>query len=284
MLLIQNGRVVDPARGLDEVCDVTVDNGVILSVRKNLSHPADTETIDASGLVVAPGLVDMHVHFRDPGYTYKEDLFSGAAAAAAGGVTSVVCMPNTKPVVDSGEAVRSLLDRAKNAAVNICTYGAVSIGQLGQELTDMAALQAAGAVALSDDGQSVQSAALLRRALQRAKELGLFISSHCEDAEMVGNFSVNEGRVSKKLGIPGRPAIAEELMVARDIMLGRRNGRQSAHRPRQHGRFRRNHPQGKSRRHSGDGGDVSPIFYADGRGCPGKGLPCPRQSAPPDGK
>jgi dihydroorotase len=197
---------------------------VILSVGKNAPHLPDAETIDASGLVVAPGLVDLHVHFRDPGYTYKEDLFSGASAAAAGGVTSVVCKPNTNPVIDSAEAVRSLLKRAENAAVNIYTYAAVSVGELGQELTDPSALKESGAVALSDDGQPVGRAALLRRAMQRAKALGLLISSHCEDAEMVKSFAVNEGRVSKKLGIPGRPAIAEELMVARDIMLAADTG------------------------------------------------------------
>jgi dihydroorotase len=166
----------------------------------------------------------MHVHLRDPGFTYKEDIFSGAAAAAAGGVTTVACMPNTKPVLDDAETIRYVLEKAKSALITVLPYGAVTLGQGGAALADYAALKAAGAVALSDDGNPVMSAAVLRRAMILAKERGLFISSHCEDAELVGNYAVNEGRVSEALGIPGRPAIAEELMVARDCLLARETG------------------------------------------------------------
>ena len=162
--------------------------------------------------------------FRDPGFLYKEDLISGAGAAAAGGVTTVACMPNTSPVLDSPQAVADIIRRVEAAPVTILPYAAVTVGQKGKELTDAAALKQAGAAALSDDGQPVMSAALLRDAMKTAARLGLFISSHCEDAELVKNYSVNEGAVSEQLGLPGRPAIAEELMVLRDVALAGETG------------------------------------------------------------
>ncbi|MDR0838507.1 MAG: dihydroorotase [Oscillospiraceae bacterium] len=175
-------------------------------------------------LITAPGLVDMHVHFRDPGFTHKEDIISGAASAAAGGVTTAVCMPNTSPVLDTPELVRYVLDVAKNAKIRVLPYAAVSVGQAGRELTDFAALKLAGAAALSDDGNPIMSAELMRRALFAARDCDMVISTHCEDAELVRNFAVNEGKISKLLEIPGRPAIAEELMIARDALLARETG------------------------------------------------------------
>jgi dihydroorotase len=224
MLLIKNGRLADPGAGLDKSADLLVRDGLIAPLHTLPADLRGVDILDAEGLVVAPGLVDMHVHFRDPGFLYKEDLLSGAEAAAAGGVTTAACMPNTSPVLDSPEAVADVVRRAQSAMINILPYGAVTVGQKGKELTDAGALLKAGAIALSDDGQPVMSAALLREAMKAAVRHGLFISSHCEDAGLVNNHSVNEGAVSVKLGLPGRPAIAEELMVMRDVMLARETG------------------------------------------------------------
>jgi dihydroorotase len=226
MLLIKNGHVTDPASQTDEKMDLFIKDGKIASLAELPQDRRSLAVIDAAGYIVAPGLVDMHVHFRDPGFLYKEDLLSGADAAAAGGVTTAACMPNTLPAVDTPEAVADIIARAKAACVNIVPYGAVTTGQKGQSLTDAAALKAAGAAALSDDGMPVMNAAILRNAMKAAKALGLCISSHCEDASLVCNYAVNEGAVSEKLGIPGRPAIAEELMVMRDVMLARETGAQ----------------------------------------------------------
>jgi dihydroorotase len=223
LLLIKKGRVIDPLTGTDSTLDLFIKNGRV-SPLDELPAARFIRVIDAAGLIVAPGLVDMHVHFRDPGFTQKEDLMTGAAAAAAGGFTTVACMPNTSPVLDSPASVADVAERSKTTPINILPYGAVTVSQKGMELTDAAALKAAGAAALSDDGMPVQNAAILRRAMLSAKEAGLLIVSHCEDAELVKNYSVNEGAVSRKLGLPGRPAIAEELMVARDIMLAFETG------------------------------------------------------------
>ncbi|MDR0906612.1 MAG: dihydroorotase [Oscillospiraceae bacterium] len=177
-----------------------------------------------SNIITLPGLIDMHVHFRDPGFEYKEDILSGALAAAAGGVTTAVCMPNTNPVIDTPELVRYVLNKAENAAIRVLPFAAVTVGQKGAELTDFAALKLAGAAALSDDGNPVMSADVMRRALRLARDCDLVISAHSEDAEMVRNYAVNEGKISKLLNIPGRPAIAEELMVARDALLAQETG------------------------------------------------------------
>jgi dihydroorotase len=219
MLLIKNGRIVDPGAAIDRAADLFIKDGKLAPLAALPADLQGVEILDASGMVVSPGLVDMHVHFRDPGFLYKEDLLSGAEAAAAGGVTTVACMPNTSPVIDSAEAVRDIIARARKAVVHILPFGAVTIGQKGEALTDAAALKAAGAVGLSDDGMPIMSAAVVRDAMKAASAFGLFISSHCEDAGLVKNFSVNEGAVSEKLGIPGRPAVAEALMAARDAQL-----------------------------------------------------------------
>ena len=224
MLYIKNGHIIDPGSGIDEIRDIFIKDGKIAPSADCPDNLNGVRVIDAEGLIVAPGLVDMHVHLRDPGFTYKEDIITGAMAAAAGGVTTMACMPNTAPVIDSADTVKYVLDKAKIAPVNVLPYGAVTIGQQGMALTDMQSLKNAGAVALSDDGMPVESAALMRRALQAAKELDLLISSHCEYSDMVGNYAVNEGAISQKLQISGRPAIAEELMVARDAMLAAETG------------------------------------------------------------
>ena len=219
MLIIRGARVIDPAAGIDEIRDILIADGVFTD-----TAPEDALVLDATGLIAAPGLVDMHVHFREPGFTHKEDIITGAAAAAAGGVTTVVCMPNTKPVIDSADTVQYVANRAKAAAIRVLTYAAVTIGQSGQALTDFATLQNAGAVALSDDGNPIMNADIMRKALLLARDFGFVISCHSEDADMVRSYAVNEGAVSEKLGIPGRPAIAEELMIARDAMLALETG------------------------------------------------------------
>lgn len=223
-LLIRKGRLVDPVGGIGGVMDILIEDGKLAVIGSDLREP-EARVIDARGLNVCAGLVDMHVHLREPGFEYKEDITTGAAAAARGGFTSVACMPNTRPVLDTPEQIEYVLRRAgESCGVRVWPIGSVSRGQKGQSLTDAAALQEAGCVALSDDGVPVQDANLVRDAMIRCKRLGLTILSHCEDADMVRNYAVNEGRVSRALGLPGRPAIAEEIMVMRDAMLAEETG------------------------------------------------------------
>ena len=223
-LLIRQGRLVDPVGGIGGVMDVLIENGKVATIGSNICEP-DARILDARGLVVCAGLVDMHVHLREPGFEYKETIETGARAAARGGFTSIACMPNTRPVLDSPEQLDYVRQKAAQACgVHIWPIGAVTRGQKGEVLTDFEALRQAGAVALSDDGVPVQNANLVRDGLILAHRQGLTILSHCEDAEMVKNYAVNEGRVSRQLRLPGRPAIAEEIMVARDAMLAEETG------------------------------------------------------------
>lgn len=222
-LLIKGGRVIDPVNAVDCIADILVVDGRIHSIGENLTC-GDAQVIDASGLVVAPGLVDLHVHLREPGLEEKETIATGCAAAAHGGVTTLIAMPNTKPATDCPEIVRLVMDKAAETGVTVLPAGAVTVGQRGQELTDFAALKEAGVPAFTDDGVPVQNIALLRQAILKAKELGLSLLDHCEDKDMVQNYAVNEGPVSRELGLPGRPAIAEELQVMRDAMLAEETG------------------------------------------------------------
>ena len=223
-LLIQHGRVVHPVTGAVMLQDLLVEDGKISLLERGLPPEAD-QIIEATGLVVCPGLVDMHVHLRDPGLTYKEDILTGCAAAARGGVTSVACMANTDPTVDCPEQVAYVLNRAKEACgVQVYPIAALSVGLRGEELTDAEALKKAGAVALSDDGSNVDNANLMRDAMIRARRQQLPILCHCEDTSMVEGRAVNEGSVSRQLWLEGRPAIAEEIMVMRDAMLAEETG------------------------------------------------------------
>lgn len=218
-LLIQHGNLIDPVLNEERVMDILIENGQIAAISAHLEDP-EAQVLDASGMAVSAGLIDMHVHFRDPGFTEKEDIITGSRAAAHGGFTTVTCMPNTRPTVDSPEMVQYVYDRAKEGSgVHVLPIAAVSMGEKGAVLTDAKALKQAGAVALSDDGVPVQSANLMRDALICASRQQLAVLTHCEDADMVKNYAVNEGRISRQLGIPGRPAIAEEIMVMRDAML-----------------------------------------------------------------
>ena len=218
-LLIKNGTLIDPVLETMQKTDILVEDDRISAVGVGLED-AEARVIDAEGYAVSAGLIDMHVHFRDPGFTHKEDIVSGSYAAAHGGFTTVTCMPNTKPTIDNPELIQYVYDRAKEGSgIHVLPIGAVSCGQLGEELTDAEALKEAGAAALSDDGRQVMNANLMRDALICANRQKMVVLSHCEDENMVKNYAVNEGRISRQLGLPGRPAIAEELMVMRDAML-----------------------------------------------------------------
>ncbi len=222
-LILKNGSLIDTMRKTLAKKDILIEHGTIQKVAADII-PDGRRVVDCAGKMIAPGLVDMHVHFRDPGLTYKEDILTGSAAAAAGGFTTVACMPNTKPVLDTPEQISYVLERAENAACRVLPIGAVTVGQKGETLSDFPALVRAGAAAFSDDGVPVSSAKRMRDALIAAKSLGKVVISHCEDGEMVQNYAVNEGEISRKLGLPGRPAIAEDLMVARDLMLAAETG------------------------------------------------------------
>ena len=219
MILIKGGRLIDPRSGTDEILDIIIEDSKIKSVGEFSTEGQYAQIINASGLTVAPGLIDVHVHFRDPGFTYKEDLSSGTAAAIRGGYTSVVCMANTKPVIDNSEALKDILNRATDFPIHIHTVASVSKRLEGKELTDMRTLKALGAVGLSDDGIPLKSTAFLQQAMLAAKDLDLPISLHEEDPELLGVAGVNHGRVVEELGISGAPSVSESSMVARDCML-----------------------------------------------------------------
>ncbi|MGI5963006.1 MAG: dihydroorotase [Lawsonibacter sp.] len=223
-LLIQNGRVVHPVTNAVLLQDVLIEDGKISLLERKLPAQAD-QVIDASGMVVCPGLVDMHVHLRDPGLTYKEDILTGCAAAARGGVTAMACMANTDPTVDTPELVSYVQNRAKEGCgVQVYPIAALSKGLRGEEPTDADALKKAGAIALSDDGNNVDNANLMRDVLIRTARLGIPVLCHCEDTTMVTGRAVNEGSVSRQLWLEGRPAIAEEIVVMRDAMLAEETG------------------------------------------------------------
>lgn len=223
MMLIKNGRVVDPVTNTDRVMDVLVDGTVIAKVGENLTAEG-AEILDASGLVVAPGLMDVHVHFRDPGFTYKEDIFSGAAAAAKGGFTKVVCMANTNPVVDNLETLQYIQEKAKKMGIDILQAAAISKGLKGQEIVDMEAFAEAGAAGFSDDGIPLMDEAILLEAMKRAKKLNLPLSLHEENPILMSAAGVHQGEVSKQLSYGGAPRAAEDVMVARDCMLALHTG------------------------------------------------------------
>ena len=217
--LLKNGRVIDPKNQLDEILDVLIENGKIAEVAKNISAD-DADVIDVTGKIVTPGLIDMHVHLREPGQEAKEDFVSGTQAAAAGGYTTVATMPNTKPVVDNAALVRSLQERAKDVGVvHVEVIGALSKGQQGEELAEVGDMSEAGAVAFSDDGHYVQSAKLLLNAYDYLKPFGKIIINHDEETTLVEDGVMNEGHKSALLGMKGRPTVAEDIAVTRDIML-----------------------------------------------------------------
>lgn len=223
---IVGGIVVDPRKRTEERLDVLVDDGKIVAIGDGVPEAGDgVETIDASGMLVLPGAVDMHVHLREPGFEYKETIASGTRAAAAGGVTSVACMANTRPVNDTAAVTRFILERARAAeASRVFPIGAVSVGLEGKTLAEFAGMHEAGIVAVSDDGRPVADAELMRRALECAKLFDIPVIDHAEDPSLVGSGVMHEGAVSLRLGLRGIPAEAEEVMVARDIALAQLTG------------------------------------------------------------
>ena len=224
LLHVQNARVIDPASGRDAVGDLFLRDGVFVA-RPAPADLAAAETFDAAGLVAAPGLVDVHVHFREPGQTNKETIESGSRAAAAGGFTSVVCMPNTAPVADNAGTIQLIKDSAaRSAAVHVYPTGCITVGMKGQALAPIGSLKRAGVIAITDDGDCVQSNELMRRACEYAKMFDLPLMDHCQDHSMTVGAVMNEGAMSVKLGLKGWPNAAEDLIVARNCILSEYTG------------------------------------------------------------
>lgn len=223
-MLIKNGYLIDPASQMAQKADLRIEDGFISRIAAEITPDASEEVIDASGLVAAPGLIDTHVHFRDPGFTYKENLHTGALASAKGGFTSVICMANTSPVVDNVQTLLDIGRRAKEEKIRIYQAASVSRSLKGEALTDMEELADSGACGFTDDGIPIRSAAFLYEAMEKAASLDLPISLHEEDPSFIKNNGINHGPVSDKLGIYGSPSIAEESLVARDCLLALRSG------------------------------------------------------------
>ncbi len=222
-MIIKNGRVINPSTEFDQVCDIEIKDGKIIKIEKNIQESFD-EVIDATGLVVAPGFVDVHVHFRDPGQTYKEDIETGAKAAAKGGYTTVICMANTVPAIDSVEVLSKLIEREKELPIHVLQAANVTHKMKGKELTDMESLFKAGAVGFTDDGVPIPDEKILIEALKKCKELNVPLSLHEEDPALMKSPGVNQGKVSDALGLGGAPDEAEYVLVARDVLLNRKIG------------------------------------------------------------
>jgi dihydroorotase len=223
-LLIKNGRIVDPSSGFDAIADLALEDGRVAGMGAGLDF-ANSEVYDASGLVVAPGFLDIHVHLREPGIEHAETIETGARAAAAGGFTSICCMPNTVPVNDNATVTSYIVDRARKFAVtNVFPIGAITKGSAGEELSAIGSMKNAGIVAISDDGRPVMNARVMRRAMEFARSLDLPVIDHCEDLNLSAGGDMHEGLTSTRLGLGGIPASSEDVMVARDILLAKSTG------------------------------------------------------------
>ena len=222
-MLLKNGKVVDPVTGTEAVLDVLIRDDKIAAVGEGLTAD-DAKVIDAAGWVVAPGLVDTHVHFRDPGFTYKEDILTGAAASARGGFTTVIMMANTNPTISTVETLQANIEKGRKTGIHVLQTATVSHGLKGKELTDMKALAAAGAVGFTDDGIPLMDDAMVKKAMEMTAELGLPISLHEENPAFIASPGVNQGKVSKAIGVGGASALAEDSMVARDCMIALATG------------------------------------------------------------
>ncbi len=224
-ILIRSGRLLDPSRGTDEVSDLFLADGKVQASGRDLGRPDGALVVEAAGKVVAPGLIDLHVHLREPGQEDLETVATGAMAAAAGGFSAVCAMPNTDPVTDNQAAVGFIVSQAQRAAkARVYPIGAVSLGQRGQQLAEFGELVGAGAVAVSDDGKPVASSHLMRTALEYARTFGIPVADHCEEPTLAAGGAMHEGLVSTRLGLKGIPSAAEEIMVARDILLAELTG------------------------------------------------------------
>ncbi len=214
-LLLKNIRAVD--KGMDKICDIYIADGIIKNIDENIVCESDRE-IDCTGLVAMPSLFDMHVHFRDPGLTYKEDIITGCNAALAGGFTGVACMPNTKPETDTAETIQYIITKAKNTGVKVYPVACITKGLEGKELCEYKWLKAAGAVAVSDDGRPVESQTMLRNGMIAATEAGLPVISHCEDLKIINGGIINKGKISERLGVKGMDRASEDTITAREIL------------------------------------------------------------------
>lgn len=223
-LVIKHGRILDPAQNLDRVADLAIEDGVIREITDGIDATS-SEVFDASGLVVAPGFIDMHVHLREPGFEHAETIETGSRAAAAGGFTSVCCMPNTQPINDNATVTSYIVDRARRfAVVNVYPIGAITKSSAGEELAAMASMKQAGIVAVSDDGKPVMNARVVRRAMEYARALDLPLIEHCEDLHLSAGGDMHEGLQSTRLGLRGIPRSSEDVMVARDLILAEVTG------------------------------------------------------------
>jgi dihydroorotase len=223
-LVLKNGRVIDPGTGTDSALDVAIEDGFIRDIAKDIDG-SGCEVFDASGLIVAPGFIDMHVHLREPGFEYAETIETGSRAAAAGGFTSICCMPNTKPVNDSPTVTHYILERARQKSpVNVYPIGAITKNSAGEELASLASMKKAGIVAISDDGRPVMNSRVIRRAMELARALDLPVIEHCEDLHLSAGGDMHEGVESVRLGLRGIPRASEDVMVARDLLLAELTG------------------------------------------------------------
>ncbi len=222
--LIKSGRVINPAKNQDEICDLLVENGIITKCDKNIEGSFD-EVINADGLLVMPGLIDLHVHLREPGFEYKETIETGSKAAAKGGYTSICAMPNTKPAVDSVETVKYIKEKAKEVSpINVLIVGAVTKEQAGKELSDIRGMKQEGICAISEDGKSVMNSGIYREAMKLAKELNIPVMAHCEDINMVCGGALNMGKKAEELGVKGISNAVEDVIAARDILIAKETG------------------------------------------------------------
>lgn len=217
-MIIENGRIIDPGSKRDEIADILIEDGIIREIGKNIDKENEA-TIDAKGKIIAPGLIDVHVHFREPGFTYKEDIISGSNAAARGGFTTVVCMANTNPAVDNIETLKYINDLIKQSPINVLQTATITKGLKGMEIVNMEELKKHGAAGFTDDGLPIMDSNIVLNAMLEAKKLNMPISFHEEDPRLINNSGINEGKISKQLNISGASHLAEDVMVARDCMI-----------------------------------------------------------------
>ena len=225
MLLIKGGRLIDPSQGIDGINDLLVENGIVKSIAQHIDPPEHAEVINATGMVVSPGFIDVHCHLREPGFEDKETIATGTLAAARGGFTTVCAMPNTNPTMDTASTLEYVLRKARDeAAVRVLPIGCVTKQSKGKELAEMGELAEAGAIGFSDDGNPVADSNIMRQALSYISAMGLPVINHCEEPSLFHGGSMNEGWISNRLGVKGIPNSAEDIMVARDIDLARLTG------------------------------------------------------------